>query len=155
MRSAFLLLLASAACVAAFHAPSARRSTVRISARRSTVRMGLFNDPVGWVKRGLEVIQDSREVTASHILIPGRKDKLDEIKPQCTSLEAFSDLAREYSTCPSGKTGGFLGTFGRGKMVPPFDDACFDEANEIGAVVGPVQTAFGWHLIYIQERTAA
>ena len=102
-----VILLASSAAFVPASICSSRRP------RTTPMRMGLFNDPVGWVKRGIEVIQDQREVNASHILISGVSTaRLEELKPQCTSLEKFAELAREYSTCPSGKKGGYLGTFG-------------------------------------------
>jgi parvulin-like peptidyl-prolyl isomerase len=40
-------------------------------------------------------------------------------------------------------------------MVPPFDDACFDEANPPGTLLGPIPTVFGNHLIWVHERTVA
>ena len=103
------------------------------------------------------------EKFADIALHPGLQANIDAakfVKPTPVQRHSLSIgiARRDVMACAqtgSGKTGGFLGTFGRGKMVPPFDDACFDEANQPGSVVGPVQTAFGWHLIYIQERTAA
>ena len=65
----------------------------------------------------------------------------------------FMALAEQHSKCPSGKaSGGKLGTFRPGSMVPPFDKAIFDEGNKVGEVIGPVQTNFGWHLIWIEDR---
>ena len=61
----------------------------------------------------------------------------------------FNLLAELYSTCPSSSSGGDLGWFGRGAMVPEFEQASFDlNINEVSA---PVQTQFGWHLILITE----
>ena len=66
----------------------------------------------------------------------------------------FEDVAAELSEDPGSKTrGGDLGEFGRGDMVPEFEAAAF--AAEPGAVVGPVKTAFGWHLILVDERVTA
>ena len=66
--------------------------------------------------------------------------------------QKFAQYAREHSTCPSGKNGGSLGKFNMGAMVPPFDRAVFSPKNEVGEVIGPVQTNFGYHLILIHER---
>jgi len=60
-------------------------------------------------------------------------------------------VAKEHSTCPSGKSGGDLGSFGKGQMVPEFDAVIFSE--ELNVVHGPVQTQFGYHLIEITSRT--
>eukprot|EP00617_Octactis_speculum_P017577 CAMPEP_0185746172 /NCGR_PEP_ID=MMETSP1174-20130828/4632_1 /TAXON_ID=35687 /ORGANISM="Dictyocha speculum, Strain CCMP1381" /LENGTH=123 /DNA_ID=CAMNT_0028420629 /DNA_START=120 /DNA_END=491 /DNA_ORIENTATION=+ len=121
--------------------------------------MGLFDDPAGWFKRNLEVVQDGRKAQASHILIPiptsadiePTMEKLCEIKAMCTDQDQFRELAKEYSSCPSAQIGGRLGEFGRGTMAPKFDDVVFTE--EVGTVQGPVRTIYGGHLIWIESRT--
>lgn len=95
--------------------------------------------------------------TASHILL----DDTDESKAKLTVLKKeigtdynkFTAAARKYSKCPSGKAaGGSLGTFGKGAMVPPFDKVIFDKETATKTTIGPVQTNFGFHLIWIEER---
>ena len=66
---------------------------------------------------------------------------------------SFADLARQYSTCPSGSSGGSLGSFQPGTMVPEFDKVIFSPDTVIGTVIGPVQTQFGYHLIVVDKRT--
>lgn len=67
--------------------------------------------------------------------------------------ERFAQLAKELSEDPGSKErGGDLGEFGRGEMVPEFERAAY--TAEPGRVVGPVRTAFGWHLILVDERVA-
>ena len=67
--------------------------------------------------------------------------------------ERFAELAKELSEDPGSKErGGDLGEFGRGEMVPEFERAAY--TAEPGRVVGPVRTAFGWHLILVDERVA-
>jgi len=88
------------------------------------------------------------QVRASHILIESENQALgllDIIKKGAD----FAQLAKQFSKCPSGQNGGDLGLFGRGQMVPVFETAAF--TSPIGAVVGPVKTQFGYHLI---KRTA-
>ena len=65
----------------------------------------------------------------------------------------FEEAAKEFSTCPSGAQGGDLGEFGRGNMVKEFEEAAF--AAEVGHVVGPVQTQFGYHLIKVEQKNDA
>ena len=65
--------------------------------------------------------------------------------------KAFADNAMKYSTCPSGKKGGSLGTFKQGQMVPAFDKVVFSEA--LDTIHGPVKTPFGAHLILIESRS--
>ena len=65
----------------------------------------------------------------------------------------FEDAAKEFSTCPSKEKGGDLGAFGRGQMVKEFEDAAF--AAEVGHVVGPVKTQFGYHLIKVEDKKDA
>jgi parvulin-like peptidyl-prolyl isomerase len=59
--------------------------------------------------------------------------------------EKFANIAREVSLCPSGKRGGDLGTFGRGKMVKEFENAAF--ALEKGKISPTVKTKYGHHII--------
>ena len=92
-------------------------------------------------------------VSAKHILVE-TEEKCNEILATITSGEkTFEDAAKEFSTCPSGQRGGDLGAFGKGQMVPEFEQAAFDA--EIGQVVGPVKTQFGCHLIKVEAKNEA
>ena len=86
---------------------------------------------------------------ARHILVPTEEACL-ELKQQIEDGADFADVARQHSTCPSGGRGGDLGEFGRGQMVPEFDQVVFGE--EVGKVHGPIKTQFGYHLVEITER---
>ena len=93
----------------------------------------------------------SREqVTASHILV----ETEDDAKAVIAALEKgedFAELAKTKSTGPSGPNGGSLGTFGRGQMVPAFENAAF--ALDDGSFSKtPVQTQFGWHVIKVSKK---
>lgn len=87
--------------------------------------------------------------TARHILVPSA-ETAEEIKKQIAEGADFAEMAREHSTCPSGRSGGDLGRFSPGQMVQEFNDVCFNE--EVGVVHGPVQTRFGYHLIEVTSR---
>jgi len=58
----------------------------------------------------------------------------------------FMQAAIDFSDCPSGQDGGMLGEFGRGAMVPAFEEAAF--ALPVGQMSGVVETQFGYHLVY-------
>ncbi len=88
--------------------------------------------------------------TARHILVDS-EEKCNELKDQINSGADFADVAKEHSNCPSGKSGGDLGEFGPGMMVPEFDKVVF--SAEIGSVEGPVKTQFGYHLLEVTSRT--
>ncbi|VAW47488.1 Peptidyl-prolyl cis-trans isomerase PpiC [hydrothermal vent metagenome] len=88
--------------------------------------------------------------TARHILVDS-EEKCNELKDQINSGSDFADVAKAHSNCPSGKSGGDLGEFGPGMMVPEFDKVVF--SAEIGSVEGPVKTQFGYHLLEVTSRT--
>lgn len=88
------------------------------------------------------------KVKAKHILVTHQYEAEDLIK-KLSEGEEFSELARKHSKCPSAARGGDLGEFGRGRMVKPFEDAAF--GLTVGRVSAPVQTQFGYHLIYRYE----
>lgn len=81
---------------------------------------------------------------ASHILVDSEAEAKDLVAKLAEGAD-FAELAKEFSTGPSGPRGGDLGWFGMGQMVPEFESAVVD--LEIGAVSAPVQTQFGWHVI--------
>lgn len=85
--------------------------------------------------------------TARHILVETRAEARDIV----AELEAggdFAELAQEHSTdTGSAEQGGELPEFGRGQMVPEFEEAVF--AAEIGEIVGPVRSEFGFHIIEV------
>lgn len=90
------------------------------------------------------------EASARHILVKTEKEALD-LKAQIQSPADFTRLAAKHSSCPSGREGGSLGTFGPGDMVPEFDAVVFGDLP-VGEVSAPVKTEFGWHLILVERR---
>ena len=87
---------------------------------------------------------------ARHILVDS-EEKCLELKAEIEGGADFADVAREHSSCPSGRQGGELGTFGPGQMVKEFDEVVF--SGELNTVLGPVQTQFGYHLLEVTERS--
>ena len=92
------------------------------------------------------------KASARHILVKS-KDQATVVLEKLSSGANFASLASEYSTCPSGSRGGSLGSFAPGTMVKAFDDVIFNPKTNIGEIVGPVQTNFGYHIIVVDKRT--
>jgi peptidyl-prolyl cis-trans isomerase C len=72
--------------------------------------------------------------------VKSKADATTVLKEIGDGTSSFADLARQYSTCPSGKQGGSLGSFAPGTMVPEFDQVIFSPDTVIGQVYGPVET---------------
>lgn len=100
-------------------------------------------------------------VKASHILLTVQPDddeathtaareKLEALREQLIEGADFAEVATAESDCPSSAQGGDLGTFVRGQMVPPFEEAAFSQP--IGEVGDIVKTDFGYHIIQVAER---
>ncbi|MBT5057098.1 MAG: peptidylprolyl isomerase [Gemmatimonadetes bacterium] len=89
------------------------------------------------------------KAAARHILVATEQECTD-LKQKIADGEDFADVAKEHSTCPSGREGGKLGEFSPGMMVAEFDKVVFSE--EVGVVHGPIETQFGFHLIEITNR---
>ena len=87
--------------------------------------------------------------TARHILVE-TEDECLSIKKAIENGADFEEQAKQYSKCPSGYSGGHLGTFRKGQMVESFDKVCFE--GEVNQVHGPVPTQFGYHLVEILKR---
>jgi peptidyl-prolyl cis-trans isomerase C len=91
-----------------------------------------------------------QEVHARHILVES-EEQAKEIYEKIAHGEDFAKMAKQFSKDPGSKEeGGDLGFFGRGRMVPEFEQAAFK--LEKGDVSLPVRTQFGWHLIRVEEK---
>jgi len=84
------------------------------------------------------------KVKARHILVDQEFEAKDILK-KISEGETFEKMAMAFSKCPSKNRGGDLGEFGRGRMVPSFEEAAF--ALKVDEVSAPVRTQFGYHLI--------
>jgi len=90
------------------------------------------------------------QATARHILVSSEQACLDLKNDIDSGNISFEDAAKQHSSCPSGQSGGELGSFGPGMMVAEFDKVCFND--EVGVVHGPVKTQFGFHLVEVTDR---
>ncbi|NLD67031.1 MAG: peptidylprolyl isomerase [Crenarchaeota archaeon] len=86
----------------------------------------------------------SSKIHCCHILVK-TESEAKTIKARLDKGEKFNTIAQQVSLCPSGKKGGDLGTFTRGKMVKEFEKAAFE--LEKGQVSEPIKTQFGYHII--------
>lgn len=110
-----------------------------------------------------EKFQGDEQRQASHILIgfgidATEKDKeaakakaLDVLAQVKKNPKNFEALAKKYSQDPSADKGGYLGSFGRGAMVKPFEEAAY--AMKVGQVSDLVETEFGYHIIKLNGIT--
>lgn len=90
------------------------------------------------------------KASARHILV-STEEKCNELKTEISGGKDFAAVAKEFSSCPSGKQGGDLGEFGPGMMVPEFDQVVF--SAPLNEVQGPVKTQFGFHLLEVTSRS--
>ena len=86
------------------------------------------------------------------------KYEIDDIYDTVMAGGDFADLARVFSQDASAESGGDLGWFKQGRMVPEFDSAVF--AMKVDEVSPPIKTRFGYHIIKLlgikdEERNAA
>jgi len=93
------------------------------------------------------------EIRARHILVAD-EDTAKKVITELNGGADFAELAKKYSTDPGAQSGGDLGFFKKGDMLPEFSDAAF--ALKPGETTQmPVKTRFGWHVIQAEEvRTA-
>ena len=100
---------------------------------------------------------EPEQVLCQHILVKTEENDMPEVKSAAfEKIRAirerivaggdFAEEAKKNSDCPSGAEGGSLGWFGRGMMVPEFDQAAFSMKK--GDVSDIVTTQFGYHIIY-------
>lgn len=97
-----------------------------------------------------EMVPGVAEVCSSHILLESR-EQAEAALARAQAGEDFAALAVELSVGPSGPGGGDLGCNAPGGFVREFADAVL--VAEVGAPHGPVETSFGWHVIFVSERS--
>jgi peptidyl-prolyl cis-trans isomerase D len=101
------------------------------------------------------------QVRASHILLKteGKDDaavkaKAEDLLKQARAGADFAELAKKYSEDEaSAKNGGDLDYFGRGRMVPEFDQTVF--AMQPGTISDVVKTQYGYHIIKLVDKKSA
>ena len=120
----------------------------------------VFSNGVYKMAKVLDVKVGPDSVKASHILInPASEGGIDKAKAKADSIRgliaggaSFAELAAKFGTDASKDTGGDLGTFGRGAMVPAFEEAVFNgKAGDLRVI----STQFGVHVIKINAQIGA
>ncbi|HXW06730.1 MAG TPA: peptidylprolyl isomerase [Vicinamibacterales bacterium] len=130
----------------------------------STAQPATDADAREFYDRNPDKFQRGEAVRASHILImvdkaadeaarTAAREKIEAIHKQAKAGEDFAALARQHSQDGSASAGGDLDFFGRGRMVPEFDQAAF--ALQPGEISDVVTTEFGYHVIKVTDRKAA
>ena len=110
-----------------------------------------------------QYFQQDDQVAARHIIFTTEgveeseraalQEELEEIRQEIEDGADFGEMAREHSQGPSAPNGGDLGTFGRGQMVPEFEQAAFE--LEVGELSQVIETQFGYHILQVTERVPA
>ena len=120
-----------------------------ISNEKNNLKVLTEDEKVKFFEANKSSFSKPESATAKHILVDS-DEKAKEILAQIKSEEiSFEDAALKHSSCPSKDMGGDLGTFGRGQMVPEFEEAVFSMAK--GEVSEPVKTQFGYHIIKLED----
>jgi len=131
---------------------------VRNNIRKTLIINNLFQEltksisvPEEELKAAYDSIKDSMyNVRASHILVEDFEEA-KKILERVKTGEDFNSLAMEYSIDPSAKFNrGDLGYFGTGEMIPEFEVAAF--ALEPGEISDVVKTAYGYHIIKLEDK---
>ena len=128
---------------------------------RRGMEMPTTEDAREFYQENPDFFEQPESVEARHILISvtgtdedawqEARQQAEELHRRLTEEDAdFAELAREYSDDGSAQQGGHLGRFGRGQMVPAFEETAFE--LEPGEISEPVQTSFGWHIIEVTEK---
>ena len=108
---------------------------------------------VKFYEENREMMAGGDKVSASHILVADEAEAARIREEIVSGKTTFEEAAKQNSTCPSGAEGGALGEFGRGQMVPEFENACY--TMEVGEISAPVKTQFGYHIIRLDDKKKA
>ena len=113
-------------------------------------------DALKYYEERPELFRSEELLAASHFLKMGKTEEelglaLEEVKKVRQRIEKGEDFTAVVRAESDDKSNdGNLGTFGKGRMVPEFEQAAY--AMEVGELSEPVKTQFGWHLIQLHQR---
>ena len=148
-----LLLTLPMSCVSFLTSPHSFRELDCRRLPSSSLQMGFFDGlSKAFANEEYAAPPEGIKASARHILVKN-KDDLDVVVNELQSGKSFNTVASQYSSCPSSAQGGSLGSFTPGTMVKEFDNVIFNADTNIGEIVGPVETQFGYHMIVVDKRT--
>jgi len=135
-------------------AEKARRAVIIEEYLRRELSEGLMapseEDILAFFEENKEAFDNAETVRVRHILVETREEA-EEVLERIREGENFSELAREYSICPTGPDGGDLGFFKRGDMIAEFEDAAF-ALERPGDISNIVETKYGYHIIKLEDK---
>jgi len=128
-----------------------RQRALRDAYFEKTVKASIGEDAARAIYEDkVKELKPEEEVQARHILV-GSEDEAKKLIVRVEAGEDFAQLAKENSGDAGSKAqGGMLGYFGKGQMVPQFEEVAF--ALNKGEISKPVQSQFGWHVIKLEDR---
>jgi peptidyl-prolyl cis-trans isomerase C len=128
-----------------------RRRMLRDLYFEKTVRDSVSDaDAKAFYDKQIGSVVPEAEVRARHILVDS-KEMAAELAVKIKGGAKFEDVAKENSKDPGSKeNGGDLGYFGKGQMVPQFEETAFK--MEKGQISEPIQTQFGWHILQLDDK---
>lgn len=134
----------------------------KLVASRMTGKLAVTEEAVdAYLRENGDRYATPETVHARHILLASPKGEDSEVKAlkrkEALALRKklfegadFAEVAKQHSDCPSKARGGDLGTFSRGRMVPPFEKAAFGQkVDDVGPVI---ETDFGYHIVQVLEH---
>ena len=99
-----------------------------------------------------EALQQIQKVLAG---LHAQNEAIKFSEPAATQMRVhnFAEMAQKYSQDPSAESGGDLGWVSRGQLDPTFEEAAFQMQR--GKLSGVIQTNFGYHIIFVEDKRAA
>jgi peptidyl-prolyl cis-trans isomerase SurA len=129
---------------------SSKLSRVSVSTREVKDFYQTYKDSIPDQPHALKLSHILLEIRPSQESLDSLRSKAETIGKLAREGKDFAGLASLYSDDPTGEEGGDLGFFGRGDMIPGFEEVAF--ALEPGEISDVVETEFGYHIIKVEEK---
>ena len=108
-------------------------------------------DSIGYLPAEVQIHHIVIQPTVSDESIEQARTLLADLQQQATSGADFAALAKSHTQEPGGRQrGGSLGWFGRGTMVPEFEEVVYQ--LRVGEVSKPFKTEFGYHIVRLKDK---